>query len=91
MAALAMRRLPVVAEPPSPRPRLVALPGGSAATAAPAVATRSLDAALSESWTALRAGATVSCILCGGAMTPRWSAGAGVIGGRCTSCGTELD
>ena len=88
MGALAMRRLPVVAEPPSPRPQLVALPGG---VAAPAVAARSLDVALTESWTALRAGTTVTCILCGGAMTPRWSAGAGVIGGRCTSCGTELD
>jgi hypothetical protein len=85
-AAMAMRRLPVVAEPPAPRPRLVALPGGAA------VATRSLDGALSGSWSALRAGTTVTCIVCGGAMAPRWTAGAaGVVGGRCRDCGTELD
>jgi hypothetical protein len=85
MGALAMRRLPVVSEPP--RPRLVALPGGAAAT----VASRSLDAALSGAWSSLRAGQTVTCVLCGGAMTPRWTAGNGVVGGRCTSCGTEMD
>jgi hypothetical protein len=87
MGALAMRRLPVVAEPP--RPRLVAIPGGAAA--APAVASRSLDVVLDGAWSSLRAGDTVTCILCGGAMKPRWTAGAGVIGGRCTACGTELD
>ena len=88
MGAVAMRRLPLVAEPPAPRPRLVALPGG--AVAAP-VAVRSLDDALTGAWSALRAGDTVTCVLCGGAMTPRWSAGNGVVGGRCTSCGTALD
>jgi hypothetical protein len=86
MGALAVRRLPVVSEPPPPRPRLVALPGGAVA-ARP----RSLDDAITGAFGALRAGATVTCVICGGAMTPRWTAGHGVIGGRCTRCGTELD
>jgi hypothetical protein len=85
MAALAMRRLPLVAEPP--RPRLVALPGGAAAAAAP----RSLDDVLTGAWSALRAGDAAPCLLCGGTMAPRWTAGAGVMGGRCRTCGTELD
>jgi hypothetical protein len=87
MGALAMRRLPVVAEPP--RPRLVALPGGAAAPAA--AAPRSLGDVLGGNWSALRAGDTVTCIVCGGAMAPRWTAGSGVVGGRCGGCGTELD
>ena len=92
MGALAVRRLPVVSEPP--RPRLVALQGGAAtapAPQAPVVAARSLDDAITAAFGALRAGDTVTCVLCGGAMTPRWTAGNGVIGGRCTRCGTELD
>ena len=38
----------------------------------------------------LAAGQTAECPLCSGALRPRWSAGAGVVGGRCDSCGTEL-
>ena len=83
MAALAMRQLPLVTEPP--RPRLVALPGGAA------TAPRTLGDALTGAWSALRAGDTAPCLLCGGTMTARWTAGAGVVGGRCRSCGTELD
>jgi tRNA(Ile2) C34 agmatinyltransferase TiaS len=83
MAALAMRQLPLVSEPP--RPRLVALPGGAASTA------RTLDDVLSGAWSQLRAGNATACPLCGGAMTARWTAGNGVVGGRCRSCGTEME
>ena len=42
-------------------------------------------------WSALDAGFATTCLLCGGAMRPRWSAGAGVVGGRCADCGSELE
>ena len=87
MGALAMRQLPLVAEPP--RPRLVALPGG-AAVAAPARKAGSLDELVGIRWSRLRAGDDAACLLCGGVMIARWTAGAGVVGGRCRDCGSEL-
>ena len=42
------------------------------------------------SWDGLRAGAAIACPWCDAEMDPRWSAGAGVVGGRCRRCGTEL-
>jgi hypothetical protein len=51
---------------------------------------RTLDDVLSETWDGLLAGAHASCPVCGGAMAPRWSAGAGVVGGRCRNCGSAL-
>jgi hypothetical protein len=50
-----------------------------------------LDVAVSRQWDALRIGATDPCLLCGGEMEPRWSAGHGAVGGRCTTCGTVLE
>jgi hypothetical protein len=50
-----------------------------------------LDVAVSRQWDALRGGATDPCLLCGGAMEPRLSAGHGAVGGRCTTCGTVLE
>jgi hypothetical protein len=41
-------------------------------------------------WTALRGDSPIACPWCDAAMEPRWSAGAGVVGGRCRRCGTEL-
>ncbi len=32
----------------------------------------------------------VACPVCGGELIPRPSAGSGVVGGRCESCGTSL-
>ena len=51
---------------------------------------RTLDDVLSGAWEGLSAAATVSCPVCPGELAPRWSAGAGVVGGRCRDCGTEL-
>ena len=37
------------------------------------------------------AGAATECPVCAGSLQPRWSAGAGVVGGRCGDCGTTLE
>ena len=49
-----------------------------------------LDDLLSGAWEGLSAAAPTSCPICDGALEPRWSAGAGVVGGRCRDCGGEL-
>jgi hypothetical protein len=51
---------------------------------------RTLDDLLSDTWEALHATVTAACPVCGGALAPRWSAGAGVVGGRCGNCGSEV-
>ena len=51
---------------------------------------RTLDDVLSGAWEGLSAAAPVACPVCAGELTPRWSAGAGVVGGRCRDCGSEL-
>jgi hypothetical protein len=55
------------------------------------MAAPSLEEAFATRWSALESGFTAACLLCGGVVHPRWSAGAGVVGGRCESCGTEID
>jgi hypothetical protein len=49
-----------------------------------------LDERIAGAWAQLAKGRPAECPLCGGAVHPRWSAGAGVVGGRCESCGSEL-
>ena len=50
-----------------------------------------LDDVLSAAWEGLSAAASsTACPVCDGALVPRWSAGAGVVGGRCRDCGSEL-
>jgi hypothetical protein len=50
-----------------------------------------LDDLLSGAWEGLSAAASsTACPVCQGALEPRWSAGAGVVGGRCRDCGSEL-
>jgi hypothetical protein len=50
-----------------------------------------LDDVLSGAWEGLTADASfTACPVCGGELAPRWSAGAGVVGGRCRGCGSEL-
>ena len=49
-----------------------------------------LDDLLSGAWEGLTAALPTSCPVCEGALVPRWSAGAGVVGGRCRDCGSEL-
>ncbi len=50
-----------------------------------------LEQVVTARWAALEAGFLAECLLCGGDVHPRWSAGAGVVGGRCDECGTELE
>ena len=46
---------------------------------------------LSGAWEGLAAARpSTACPVCGGELEPRWSAGAGVVGGRCRDCGSEL-
>jgi hypothetical protein len=50
-----------------------------------------LDDLLSEAWEGLTAAvSSTACPVCHGELVPRWSAGAGVVGGRCRDCGSEL-
>ena len=50
-----------------------------------------LDDVLSGAWDGLAAAAVVvSCPVCHGELVPRWSAGSGVVGGRCADCGSSL-
>jgi hypothetical protein len=52
---------------------------------------RSLDDLLSETWEGLSTGAApTACPVCDGELVRRWSAGAGVVGGHCRDCGSEL-
>jgi hypothetical protein len=50
-----------------------------------------LDTLLVEAWNDVTAGAAAECPVCAGPMQPRWTAGARVVGGRCSDCGTTLE
>jgi hypothetical protein len=64
---------------PAPAPQPVAAPAGI-----------TLDAAVTTLWDRLSAGAQTACPVCEAPMEARHSAGAGVVGGRCRSCGSTL-
>jgi len=49
-----------------------------------------LDELLSGAWEGVCAASTAVCPVCAGELAPRWSAGAGIVGGRCRDCGSEL-
>ena len=49
-----------------------------------------LDDVISRAWEVLRADVPAACPACGGELVPRASAGAGIVGGRCESCGASL-
>jgi hypothetical protein len=49
-----------------------------------------LDDVISRAWEVLRADVPAACPACGGELLPRESAGAGIVGGRCESCGATL-
>jgi hypothetical protein len=87
--------------PPPPEPRPPSAPafertGGVAAPPArreserAAPATPSLHQAIAGLWDDLLAGEPAPCPVCGETMEPRESAGAGVDGGACPSCGSSL-
>ena len=67
----------------------------SATLAAPPLHARAsaetLADALGEAWAAIGTGAATECPVCAGSLQPRWSAGAGVVGGRCGDCGATLE
>jgi hypothetical protein len=99
MAATAYARPP---ERVAEQPRLFALPGldgpvdlepglRPAPLAVLAAPEPTLEALIAGRFSDLVVGATTECPLCEGPMVPRWSAGAGVVGGRCSDCGTTLE
>ena len=45
---------------------------------------------VARAWEVLGAELPAACPVCGGELIPRPSAGSGVVGGRCESCGTSL-
>jgi hypothetical protein len=49
-----------------------------------------LDDVIARAWEVLRCELPAACPVCGGELIPRVSAGAGVVGGRCESCGSSL-
>ena len=49
-----------------------------------------LDDLVAGAWEGLLAGAPADCPVCGSALSPRHSAGAGIVGGRCGGCGTTV-
>ena len=49
-----------------------------------------LDDVLTGTWDRLTAGVATACPVCTGELSPRWSAGAGIVGGRCRDCGSDL-
>lgn len=51
---------------------------------------RTLEDLMVETWAGLQADGPTACPMCDSVMEPRWSAGAGVVGGRCRQCGTEM-
>lgn len=81
--------------PASPGPtaqavRSAAAPALVATPPAPVLGATLADR-VADSWETLVSADECSCLLCGEAMVPRWSAGAGVVGGRCGGCGTTLE
>ena len=53
--------------------------------------TPTLADVMSEAWSAIGTGVATECPVCAGSLLPRWSAGAGVVGGRCSDCGATLE
>jgi hypothetical protein len=73
--------------PPAParRAREAGCPPRPAPEAGP-----TLDDVVSRTWEVLRATVPAACLVCGAELELRHSAGAGVVGGRCDSCGSTL-
>ena len=84
------RAEPAVSRAPAAEPSAAPLPE-PATWAGEREQRRTLDDLLSDAWEGLSAAsATAACPVCDGELAPRWSAGAGVVGGRCRDCGSEL-
>jgi hypothetical protein len=70
----------------APRPAARRAPRPASAV----VREQTLDQVISRMWTDLTSHVTVACPVCNGAMRPRYGAGPGAVGGRCTDCGTSI-
>ena len=96
---------PVTAAPPTPEPVEIEAVAPSASPAPRAGAeTADLDATTARAhrqgptledlvagaWEGLLAGAPAACPVCETTLSPRYSAGAGIVGGRCGGCGSTL-
>jgi hypothetical protein len=51
---------------------------------------RTLDDLVTATWQQLVTARTATCLVCGGEVRPRWSAGPHPVGGVCRTCGTEI-
>ncbi len=51
---------------------------------------RTLEDVVFGAWEDLTAHRTATCPICDGTMAPRYGSGPSAVGGRCTSCRTEL-
>ena len=78
-------------DPPGVGPADGAAPDHPAAGAHVTAPVPTLAAAAEEAWEGIIAGFATECLVCEGTVRPQRSAGAGVVGGRCDRCGTELD
>ena len=65
-------------------------PAPHAPESAAAASGPTLDDVLTGNWDRLSAGVATACPVCTGELSPRWSAGAGIVGGRCRDCGSKL-
>ena len=88
----ARSRQATLLDPEPPPPGGFKRPGKAVAAppVAPAPRRQTLEDRVAAAWTGLTTSHTASCLLCGGDVAPRYSAGARPVGGRCTSCGTEI-
>lgn len=68
----------------------IGMPAGLTAPS-PIAPVRTLEDLIAGTWDELTAGEPASCPVCAAVMAPRWSAGAGAVGGRCGDCGTTLE
>jgi hypothetical protein len=71
--------------PPASRGREVVCSPRPAPEAGP-----TLDDVVCRTWEVLRVAVPAACLVCGSELSPRRTAGAGIAGGRCDSCGSTL-
>jgi hypothetical protein len=90
-APAAAPRVPETLAPAPVAPGEAAAPAGeSAITVRAHRQGPTLDDLVAGVWEGLLAGAPADCPACGAVMSPRHSAGAGIVGGRCGGCGSSL-
>jgi len=77
--------------PARPGPERAAAADPAPAVTAVAADAPTLEDLISGAWEGVSAASAVACPVCAGTMAPRWSAGAGTVGGRCADCGTTLE